>query len=216
MFCLPRTAARSIVFRSILASAFVWATAVFTFAAQPPQSGGVEDKHLDIESSAGDLHMGNDADARKAGLPLYPGARLRHDEDDSDALHLGLFTQAFGIKLVVAKYESDDAPEKVIAFYRDHLKKYGKVLECHTREHGGHAQGGLNDDDSDSDQGGGKHSKELKCEGDNSGPVTELKVGTQDDQHIVAVEPPSDGNKEHSRSIFALVYLRTRGKQGDI
>ena len=71
------------------------------------------------------------------------------------------------MKLVVAKYDSDDAPGKVIDFYRDKLKKYGKVIECHTSEpSGAHAE--INDDE---------HSKELKCEGDNAGPVTELKVG---------------------------------------
>ena len=57
-----------------------------------------------------------------------------------------------------------------------------------------------------------EHSKELKCEGDNSGPVTELKVGTENNQHVVAVEP-GDG---HNGSTFALVYLHTRGKQSDI
>ena len=56
-----------------------------------------------------------------------------------------------------------------------------------------------------------KDSKELKCE-ENSGPVTELKVGTEDNQHVVAVEP-RDASKG---STFALVYVHTRGKRGDI
>ncbi len=159
-------------------------------------------KHIDIQSSVGDLHAGSDGDARKAGLPLYPGARLSHDEDNSNAANLSLFTEAFGVKLVVAKYDSDDAPGKIIDFYRDKLKKFGKVLECHTREHGGsHA-------DFDDD----KESKELKCEGDNTGPVTELKVGTENNQHVVAIEPKNNGKS----ASFALVYVHTRGKEGDI
>src|SRR5271168_4386046 len=101
--------------------------AIPSFAAPPQNPDSGQDKHLDIQSSVGDLHMGNDADARKAGLPLYPGARLRRDEENSDALNLGVLTQAFGLKLVVAKYDSDDAPGKVIDYYREHLKKYGKV-----------------------------------------------------------------------------------------
>ncbi len=32
-----------------------------------------QNKNLDIHSSVGDLHVGSDADARKIGLPLYPG-----------------------------------------------------------------------------------------------------------------------------------------------
>ncbi len=196
---------QSIFFRSIVAAAFAIAMVIPT-CAQSQKSDSDQNKHLDIQSSAGDLHLGNDADARKAGLPLYPGARLRHDKEDSDPVNLGLLTEAFGMKLVVAKYESDDAPGKVIDYYRDRLKKYGKVLECHTSEHGGDAHAGI-DDDKDS-----KGPRQLKCDGDNTGPVTELKVGTEDNQHVVAIEP-RDGR---SGSIFALVYVYTRGKQGDI
>jgi hypothetical protein len=193
--------------RSIFVAAFGVALAIRVCAAQAQNSDSDQNKHLDIQSSAGDLHLGNDGDARKAGLPLYPGARPRRDKDDSDPVNLGLLTEAFGFKIVVAKYESDDAPGKVVDFYRDKLKKYGKVLECHTREHSGDAHADINDDkDSDS------RKKELKCEGDNTGPVTELKVGREDNQHVVAIEP-RDG---HAGSTFALVYVYTRGKQGDI
>jgi hypothetical protein len=196
---------RSDSFRSITTClVLVVAVTTATFA-QAQKQDSDQDKHLDIQSSAGDLHVGNDADARKAGLPLYPGARLRHDKENSDAANLSLFTQAFGVKLVVAKYESDDAPGKVIDYYRERLKKYGKVLECHTSKHADDTHADFDDDD--------EHpAKELKCEGDNKGPVTELKVGTENRQHVVAVEP-RDGS---SGSTFALVYVHTRGKEGDI
>jgi hypothetical protein len=175
-----------------------------------------QDKSLDIRSSVGDLHVGSDADAKKAGLPPYPGARLKSgDDNNKDRANLSLLTDAFGMKLVVAKYESDDAPAKVVDFYRDKLKKYGKVLECHTHKHGGDVE--MHDDDMDSNdnkndnQNDGKKNKELKCD-DNSGPVTELKAGTDDDQHVVAVEPRDAGKG----ATFALVYVRTRGKRGEI
>jgi len=164
-----------------------------------------KDQNFDVRSSAGDLHMGKDADASQAGLPLYPGARRSQDEHDSNALNLGILTEAFGMKLVVAKYDSDDAPNKVVDFYREKLKKYGKVLECRTSEHGGNVH-------TDVDDPKEQPSKELKCEGDNTGPVTELKVGTEDNQHIVAVEPGHGGKG----TTFALVFMHTRGKQGDI
>lgn len=167
-------------------------------------SGNDKDKDsFDVRSSVGDLHVGKDGTAEKAGLPLYPGARPKH-EKDNDPLNFGILTESFGLKLVVAKYESDDATGKVIAFYRDKLKKYGKVLECHTRHNDTHAE--INDSDSD------KSSKELKCDGDNGGPITELKVGTEDNQHVVAVEP---GEGHGSGAIFSLIYVHTR-KQGDI
>lgn len=168
------------------------------------QDSGNQNKNLDIHSSVGDLHVGSDADARKIGLPLYPGARPKSDDTNNNQANLSLFTEAFGMKLVVAGYDSDDAPAKVIDFYRDKLKKYGKVLECHSQRHGGGVD--VHDNDKDS-----KGNKELKCDQD-SGPVTELKVGTEDNQRVVAVEP-RDGSKG---STFALVYVHTRGKQGEI
>jgi hypothetical protein len=167
------------------------------------QDSGSKDKSLDIRSSVGDLHMGGDADAKKVGVPLYPGARLKSDDENKNQANLSILTEAFGMKLVVANYVSDDAPSKVLDFYRDKLKRYGKVLECHSQKHGGDVE--VHDGDKDSDK-----SKELKCD-ENSGPVTELKVGTEDNQRIVAVEP-SDGKGTH----FALVYVHTRGKQGEI
>ncbi len=194
---------RSLACGSVLVIAFASVATLSGFAAPQQKTDSDADKHLDVQSSAGDLHVGNDADARKAGLPLYPGARLRHDDENSGAANLSLFTQAFGVKLVVAKYDSDDAPAKVIDYYREHLKKYGKVLECHISEHGGDAHADFDDD---------KASKELKCDGDNKGPVTELKVGTEDNQHVVTIEPHDSG----TGSTFALVYVHTRGKQGDI
>src|SRR5580692_2439663 len=111
---------REVMFRSkirrrnlLVAMAILTVTGAVHLAAAQQQNSN-QDKSLDVRSSVGDLHMGNDADARKAGLPLYPGARLRHDEDNGDSLNLGVLTDAFGIKLVVAKYDSEDPPGKVV------------------------------------------------------------------------------------------------------
>lgn len=158
-----------------------------------------KDKNLDVRSPMGDLHLGKDADAAKAGLPVYPGAHPQ-DRENNDPVNLALSTESFGMKLIVAKYETDDPAEKVLAFYRDKMKKYGKVLECHNT-------GDKSDFNSDDDHDG---SKVMKCEGDNSGPVRELKVGTEDNARIVAIEDPHD-----KRTTFAIVYLRKHVK-GDI
>ena len=107
----------------------------FSAFAQDSQKDS-HDKNLDVRSSVDDLHVGSDADAKKVGLPLYPGARLKSDDKNNSQANLSVLTEAFGIKLVVAHYESDDAPGKVIDFYRDKLKKYGKVVECHGQKHG--------------------------------------------------------------------------------
>ena len=196
--------------RMILAGALVIALGLpFAAGAQNTDSSNDKDKPFDIRSSVGDLHIGGDADAKKIGLPLYPGARLKNNEDNnSDKVNMGVSTEAFGFQLVVANYVSEDAPGKVVDFYRDKLKKYGKVLECHSHKHGGDLETHA---DKDSDESKNKESKQLKCD-DTGGPVTELKVGTEDNQHVVAVEPRHDSKG----STFALVYVRTHGKQGEI
>jgi len=156
-----------------------------------------KDKNLDVRSPVGDLHVGKDADAQKAGLPRYPGARPQQQENN-DPLNLALSTDSFGMKLIVAKYETNDPAEKVLAFYREKMKKYGKVLECHsTDDHDGIHH--------DEDEHAG--SKPLQCEGDNSGPVRELKVGTEDNQRIVAIEDANSGKTK-----FVVIYLRKHAK----
>jgi len=52
-------------------------------------------------------------------------------------------------------------------------------------------------------------SHELTCES-TSGNNVELKVGTNENQHIVAVEPDGKG------SSFSLVYVRSHGKDAEI
>lgn len=190
------------MFRS-LALTFALAVCIASLAAA--QENQNQDKALTVESPVGNLHIGPDADAKKIGLPLYPGARLAKrdtDGDKHDQANLSILTDAFGMNLLVAKYESEDPPEKILNFYREKMKKYGKVLECHgtnenTAVHTGDDQHG---------------SKPLKCEGDNTGPVRELKVGTEDNARIMALEDP--GNSKGTT--FALVYLHTRGKRGEI
>jgi hypothetical protein len=165
------------------------------------QDSDQSDKPLDVTSSVGDLHVGKDADAKKAGLPLYPGARPERDKDN-DPLNLGILTESFGFKLVVAKYESDDPAEKILAYYKDKMKKYGKVLECHNT----HDNGGVHSDSNED------RNRPLKCEGDNNGPVRELKVGTEGNARIVSIESSDKGKG----TTFAIVYVRSRGKSGDI
>jgi hypothetical protein len=193
------------MFRNLaLALAVFAALTLPVFAQQSAQQSASQDKPFDVRSSLGDMHVGKDADAEKQGLPLYPGARPKQ-EKDNDPLNFGIVTESFGLKLMVAKYESDDPPARIVNFYRGKLKKFGKVMECHSQKHSGDVDVHEDKDSKDSKD------KELKCDED-SGPVVELKVGTEDNEHVVAIEPRDSGKG----STFALVYMHTRGKRGDI
>jgi hypothetical protein len=164
-----------------------------------------QDKQVDIKTLVGGIHVSKQADASDVGLTVYPGARMKEkDSDGSDkSANVNISGFGFGLKVVAMEYESDDAPAKILSFYRDQLKrKYGNVLECHTS---GHFNVDMKVDSHDSKSG----SNELTCEGDHGSNV-ELKVGKKDDQHIVAVEPQGKGSN------FSLVYVRTHGKDADI
>lgn len=162
------------------------------------KEGNGQDKQVDINTFAGGIHVSKQADVADAGLMVYPGARVKEKDSGSDkSANVNISGFGYGLKVVAVEYESDDAPGKVLSFYRDQLKKYGNVLECHT------SRGNWNIN------AGHKNSDVLTCEG-SGGSDIELKVGKQSDQHIVAVEPEGKG------SSFSLVYVRTHGKDADI
>jgi len=183
---------------SLLALGLALALTSTAVAQQPDKP----DKSLDIRSSIGDLHVGKDANAEKAGLPLYPGARPKH-EDDNEPLNLGILTENFGLTLIVAEYESDDPPAKIIAFYQDKMKKYGKVLACDNKNDNGGIHTGDGED----------ISKPLKCEGNNTGPIRELKVGTEGNARLITIDPKDNGK---GGTTFSIVYLHRRGKSGEL
>lgn len=108
---------------AVVLSFFLSVAGVLAGVAQDADSAN---KNLDVRSSIGDLHVGADADAKRIGVPLYPGARLKTHDSNADQANLSVLTEAFGMKLVVANYVSDDDPSKIVAFYRNKLKRYGK------------------------------------------------------------------------------------------
>jgi hypothetical protein len=165
------------------------------------KDNGGDEKNVDIKTPFTDIHVDKNAAARDTGLPAYPGAKLKPKTgaDDSSA-NVNLSAFGFGLKVVVLKYQTDDAPDKVQKFYEREMKKFGSVLQCHSSHHGDYGGAGVNRDSS----------RQLKCTGDNTGNVIELKAGNEGDQHIVSIEPQGKGTE------FALVYVHTHGKDDTI
>jgi hypothetical protein len=155
-----------------------------------------KNEKVDIQTPLANLKVDSSDKAVNNGIPVYPGAKLRPADKDGDNhsanINIGAF--GFGLKVIAAEYETDDAPEKVKTFYEDKMKMFGTVLTCsghsgsdvHLNKHG--------DDD-----------KKLNCS-DTNGGGWELKTGTSDDEHLVSIEPHGTGTR------FGTVYIRTRGK----
>ncbi|HEV2731701.1 MAG TPA: hypothetical protein VGV15_16850 [Terriglobales bacterium] len=163
-----------------------------------------EDKKVDIETPVGGIHVDTNANAKDTGLPVYPGARLKEKKENGEekSANVNISSGFFGVKVVALEYVSIDPPTKLVDYYRNQLKKYGDVLECHTSHEGGNFVA----------HRGGEDSKKLKCDDDDDGKVIELKVGTNQNQHIVSIQPTDNGKG----SDFALVLVQTRGGKDTI
>ncbi|MGA3090073.1 MAG: hypothetical protein ABSD75_15775 [Terriglobales bacterium] len=154
--------------------------------------------HVDIKSPLGDLHVSEQADIRDAGLALYPGAKPapKDDGDDKKSANVNLSLPGFSLKVVAAEFVSDDAPNKIIAYYDKELQKYGKPIQCKGGWTGGaHFDSSTDHHDKETD-------KPVSCGKNDGGDSLELKVGTEGNQHLVDVKP------NHQGSRFALVYVR--------
>jgi len=158
---------------------------------------GAQDDKKNGDVNAG-ITIGKQATAKDVGLPIYPGATTHKDpKDENSGANFGLWGGSFGLKLAVLKLDSADSTEKVAAFYRKALAKYGPVLDCSNN----------NGKSADSGQGGDKSSK-LTC-GDDKPDAGELlfKAGTKEKQHLVSVKPAGAGVN------IDLVYLEARGTE---
>jgi hypothetical protein len=159
-----------------------------------------QDKRVDIKTPVGGIHVSKGVDPHDVGIEVYPGATLIPENDGNDkSANVNISSFGYGIKVVALEYESNDPPNKIIAYYQDELKRYGDILVCHTSSL--HVNTGVKKFD--------EKSHSLTCEGD-SGKDVELKVGARENQHIVAVEPTDSGSK------FSLVYVRLHGKEAEI
>jgi hypothetical protein len=169
---------------SLLAALFLAGCSVKT----TKDSAGKE-KDVDIRTPFGSLSVQKgSSDIKDTGLPLYPGSHPRKDDDGDHNANVNISSSMFGLKVVAQKYNTDDAPEKVLAFYQKQMGKFGNVIEC--------SKGlDINFHHHDMDA-------PVTCEGSGHDYDKALKAGTENNQHIVAVKSGDKG------TTFAIVYVR--------
>jgi hypothetical protein len=205
---------------SKLSSAAVFATAFLFFAVfsyRPAYAQAPNDQNKSGQSSNDNISAGfnldKNASAKDVGLPLYPGSRRHQDSsDDSTTLNMGLWGGSTGFKMAMLKMKSTDSPEKVAAYYRKALAKYGKVLTCGGPDSSpaSNSQSSSAGSDAQDSKDTTKVSSNLDCGTDkpDKGGI-ELKAGTKEKQHIVGITP------EGNLTTFQLVYIETRGLNND-
>jgi len=141
---------------------------------------------VEVTTSKGSATIKNKADLKEIGLPVYPGSRLREDPKESAQTTLGFWISEKGFRVVALKYESSDAPQKILTYYRKALGRFGTVLQC---------------------PGGTTTPSGLTCKDHEmkAGEV-DLMAGSSEKRRIVGVEPAPSGGAR-----FELVYLWTKG-----
>src|SRR5712671_135991 len=161
---------------------------------------------VDIKTPMGDIHVNEQPDIRDTGLSLYAGAKPapKDNGEDKKSANVNISGMGFALKVVAAEFQSDDSPDKVIAYYNKELQRFGKPIPCHGRWTGGDVNTDLHGKNNDKDG-----NKAVSCRDNGSGESVELKVGTEENQHVVAVKPDGKGTR------FALVYVRTHAGKED-
>lgn len=140
---------------------------------------------VDITTPVGNVSVRTNDGAADTGLAVYPGARPLENEKEPRNANVHVGNSLFGVKVAAAKYESSDAQDRIVDFYRNELKTYGDVLEC---------RGNV-------DYRGGRP----VCRERPSDDDLQLVAGPEEDQRIVAVKARGD------RTEFGLVHVQLRG-----
>jgi hypothetical protein len=133
------------------------------------------------------------------GLAVYPGAELVKKDKNNGAADVNMSFGSFQLRVKAASYRTQDSPDQVTTFYRKALGRYGDVIECQKDKSVGtptQTAEGLTCDN--------EKENHVYVNDDESGKM-ELKAGSKQHQHIVAIDPEGNGTK------FGIVALDLPG-----
>lgn len=135
------------------------------------------------------------------GLSVYPGATLIKKNKENGAADVNMSFGSFHLGVKALSYRTDDAPDKVMQFYRKDMSHFGAVIMCQEHQPVGtptRTQDGLSCDEDG-------HHPQIHI---SDSSTNELKAGSKQHQHIVSIEPQGSGTK------IGLVALDLPGNLG--
>ena len=164
-----------------------------------------KEKNVQVDTPFGGVHVNtNQISASDLGLPAYPGAEIAKDKEHDKSADVNMGFGEWTLRVRAVNYSTPDSQDKVTAFYKKALGRYGDVIICQGNAPVGTPTAtseGLNCSDSG-------HHGNVKIDDQDIGNHGgfQLKAGSKRHQHIVGFQDPKDGQTR-----FALVALDLPG-----
>src|SRR3974390_694657 len=89
------------------------------------------EKTVQVDTPFGGVHVNTDQiTASDLGLPVYPGAEIVTNDDKHKSADVHMGFGEWQMRVRVVSYSSTDDRDKISAFYKKALGRYGDVLTC--------------------------------------------------------------------------------------
>ena len=163
-----------------------------------------QEKNVQVDTPFGGMHINtNQITAADLGLPVYPGSTIATDDKNNQSADVHMGFGEWQLRVRAISYTTSDNQDKVVAFYKKALGRYGDVITCQGSTSVGKpsvTSEGLTCADN------GKNATVQVNESDTGielGKGLELKAGSKHHQHIVGIEDSKGGKTK-----FGLVELQ--------
>jgi hypothetical protein len=160
-----------------------------------------QEKNVQVDTPFGGVHVNtNQITAADLGLPVYPGSEIVKDKEHDKSADVNMGFGEWSLRVRAVNYSTTDSQDKVTAFYKKALGRYGDVITCQ-----GNSPVGTPTATSEgltcADEG---HHGNVQINGKDfsSHDGFQLKAGSKRHQHILGFEDPANG-----KTRFALVAL---------
>lgn len=174
----------------VAAAALVAVIPTFACSVSVDEDAAHNRADVQISTMLGNLSVRTGGKLPETGLAVYPGAWPRASSREPESADVSVGNALFGVKVAAANFESPDAPQEVVRYYRDVMREYGDVTEC---------RGNI-------DFRSRKGQRVPVCRGRSYSRTTQLVVGTEAQHRVVSVKRRGSGSE------FSLVYVTTLGE----
>jgi hypothetical protein len=156
-----------------------------------------KDNDVDVRSPFGSMHIKTDdnVDMAAIGLSIYPGSTVWKDDageakdHDSHSADINMSFGDFHLGVKATALRTTDSSDKILAFYRKDMARYGDVIECKGTTVIGTPTRTAQGLTCNTDENHGKHIEISEAN------QLELRAGSEQHMHIVEVQSKDGAEK---------------------